>query len=184
MTQEFSNAPTFVSKLRCFADSRFNNLNSDGCASVLANYLYFDGAIKFHCEKIRLGFASVKVGSGNNNGLGEDGCGVLEDCGLPLNGVGSKSLKKVLILMSDTGGGHRASVEAIKAAFNEEFGDEYQVFVTDLWTNHTPWSFNQLPRSYNVLVKHGSLWKMTYYASTPCLVHQSNYAATSTFIAR
>ncbi|XP_059645121.1 monogalactosyldiacylglycerol synthase, chloroplastic [Cornus florida] len=219
VTQEFSNALTFVSKLRCFADSRFNNLNSDGCASVLANYLYFDGfggwagenkskfvgslslnsrsasrirkffidfnsAIKFHCEKIPLGFASVKVGSGNNNGLGEDGCGVLEDCGLPLNGVGSKSPKKVLILMSDTGGGHRASAEAIKAAFNEEFGDEYQVFVTDLWTDHTPWPFNQLPRSYNFLVKHGSLWKMTYYASAPRLVHQSNFAATSTFIAR
>lgn len=59
-----------------------------------------------------------------------------------------------------------------------------QVFVTDLWTDHTPWPFNQLPRSYNFLVKHGSLWKMTYYVSAPKVVHQSNFAATSTFIAR
>ncbi|CDP07905.1 unnamed protein product [Coffea canephora] len=86
--------------------------------------------------------------------------------------------------MSDTGGGHRASAEAIKAAFNEEFGDDYQVYITDLWTDHTPWPFNQLPRSYNFLVKHGPLWKMTYYASAPRVVHQSNFAATSTFIAR
>lgn len=42
-----------------------------------------------------------------------------------------RNQKKVLILMSDTGGGHRASAEAIKAAFNEEFGDEYQVSSTD-----------------------------------------------------
>lgn len=59
-----------------------------------------------------------------------------------------------------------------------------QVFVTDLWTDHTPWPFNQLPRSYNFLVKHGSLWKMTYYGTAPRVVHQSNFAATSTFIAR
>lgn len=59
-----------------------------------------------------------------------------------------------------------------------------QVFITDLWTDHTPWPFNQLPRSYNFLVKHGPLWKMTYYASAPRVIHQSNFAATSTFIAR
>jgi predicted Ser/Thr protein kinase len=35
--------------------------------------------------------------------------------------------KKVLILMSDTGGGHRASAEAIKSAFAQEYGDDYQV---------------------------------------------------------
>jgi 1,2-diacylglycerol 3-beta-galactosyltransferase len=59
-----------------------------------------------------------------------------------------------------------------------------QVFVTDLWSEHTPWPFNQLPKSYNFLVKHGALWKMTYYGSAPRVIHQSNFAATSTFIAR
>lgn len=59
-----------------------------------------------------------------------------------------------------------------------------QVFVTDLWTDHTPWPFNQLPRSYSFLVKHGALWKMTYYGTAPRLVHQPHFAATSTFIAR
>jgi 1,2-diacylglycerol 3-beta-galactosyltransferase len=34
--------------------------------------------------------------------------------------------------MSDTGGGHRASAEAIKAAFNEEFGDDYQVSFSNM----------------------------------------------------
>lgn len=158
----------------------------------------FNRAIRFHCERIPIGFASVQVGSGDNNGnnnissdngngingLRDDGCGVLVDDGVPLNGVEGVSPKRVLILMSDTGGGHRASAEAIKAAFNEEFGDDYQVFVTDLWSEHTPWPFNQLPKSYNFLVKHGALWKMTYYGSAPRVIHQSNFAATSTFIAR
>ncbi|KAF5936357.1 hypothetical protein HYC85_027486 [Camellia sinensis] len=160
------------------------SLSSRSASSIRKLINEFNRVVKFHCEKIPIGFASIRVGSGDANGLREDGCGVLEDEGIHLNGVESGSPKKVLILMSDTGGGHRASAEAIKAAFNEEYGDEYQVFVTDLWTDHTPWPFNQLPRSYNFLVKHGTLWKMTYYASAPRVVHQSNFAATSTFIAR
>ncbi|KAL9376127.1 hypothetical protein Peur_030247 [Populus x canadensis] len=158
----------------------------------------FNRTIRLHSERIPIGLASVQIGSGDNNGnnnigsndgnntngLRDDGCGALLDDGVRLNGVEGGSPKRVLILMSDTGGGHRASAEAIKAAFNEEFGDDYQVFITDLWSEHTPWPFNQLPRSYNFLVKHEALWKMTYYGTAPRVIHQSNFAATSTFIAR
>lgn len=35
--------------------------------------------------------------------------------------------KNVLIMMSNTGGGHKASAEALRQAFQEEFGDEYRV---------------------------------------------------------
>eukprot|EP00268_Persea_americana_P015808 TRINITY_DN1743_c1_g1_i2.p1 TRINITY_DN1743_c1_g1~~TRINITY_DN1743_c1_g1_i2.p1 ORF type:complete len:526 (+),score=89.82 TRINITY_DN1743_c1_g1_i2:414-1991(+) len=143
----------------------------------------FNRFVRMHCERIPFGFASVGVESGEN-GLREDWSVGLEDDGVQLNGTKAENSKKVLILMSDTGGGHRASAEAIKAAFNQEFGDDYQVFVTDLWTDHTPWPFNQLPRSYSFLVKHGSLWRMTYYATAPRVVHQPHFAATSTFIAR
>lgn len=38
--------------------------------------------------------------------------------------------KKVLILMSNTGGGHRASADAIKAAFDENFPDQYEVQIS------------------------------------------------------
>lgn len=173
------------------------SLSTRGSASSIRRLLSdFNKAVRFHCERIPIGFASVRVDSGNgngdssinngdnDNGLRDDACGVLVDDGVHVNGVEADTPKKVLILMSDTGGGHRASAEAIKAAFHEEFGDDYQVFVTDLWSDHTPWPFNQLPRSYNFLVKHGPLWKMTYYASAPRIIHQSNFAATSTFIAR
>ncbi|XP_014502519.1 probable monogalactosyldiacylglycerol synthase, chloroplastic isoform X2 [Vigna radiata var. radiata] len=156
----------------------------------------FNRAVRFHCEKIPIGFASLRVaegdggggggcdGDGDGSGVRVDECGGVENEGLRGNGVEGLRPKKVLILMSDTGGGHRASAEAIKAAFYEEFGDDYQVFVTDLWADHTPWPFNQLPRSYSFLVKHGPLWKMTYYGTAPRVVHQSNFAATGTFIAR
>lgn len=43
--------------------------------------------------------------------------------------IGTERPKNVLILMSDTGGGHRASAEAIRDAFHLEFGDDYRVRV-------------------------------------------------------
>ncbi|KAG1326478.1 Monogalactosyldiacylglycerol synthase 1, chloroplastic [Cocos nucifera] len=138
----------------------------------------FNRFVRIHCDRPPIGFASIGLGVLPNDTAeppsGEEGPIVLEDDAVPVNGVELEAPKKVLILMSDTGGGHRASAEAIKAAFNQEFGDDYQVFVTDLWTDHTPWPFNQLPRSYNFLVKHGTLWKMTYYGSAPrtgCLLY-------------
>ncbi|CAN1341799.1 hypothetical protein LINPERPRIM_LOCUS39289 [Linum perenne] len=147
----------------------------------------FNRFIRFHCARIPIGFSSLRVGpadsASNSNGL-NDGSDVLVDDGLPINAAETKTSKKVLILMSDTGGGHRASAEAIKAAFNDQFGDEYQVFIIDLWSEHTPWPFNQLPRSYNFLVKHKTLWKMTYYGTAPQIIHQSNFRASAVFIAR
>lgn len=87
----------------------------------------FNRVVKFHCEKIPIGFASVRVGSGEDNGLNGGGVVLEGESGVLSSVVESENQKKVLILMSDTGGGHRASAEAIKAAFHDKFGDEYQV---------------------------------------------------------
>ena len=72
-----------------------------------------------------------------------------------------RTQKRVMILMSDTGGGHRASAEALKAGFKARYGDEFAVDSVDIWTEHTPWPFNQLPKSYGFLVKHAMLWRVS-----------------------
>lgn len=158
VSQESAKPIGFVSQLGNFALDA-SRLNPDGHSTCLSNYLYFDerkkpkavaslalsskgaafsirramhhfnNAIRFHCEKLPLGFASVGgVDSEESNGCGDDSNGVLEESERDsASAVTSDAPKKVLILMSDTGGGHRASAEAIKAAFAEEFGDEYQV---------------------------------------------------------
>ena len=61
-------------------------------------------------------------------------------------------MKKVLILMSDTGGGHRASAEAIRDAFYERYSGRFQVDMVDLWIEHTPPPLNQVPKAYRFLV--------------------------------
>ncbi|KAG2249810.1 hypothetical protein Bca4012_086840 [Brassica carinata] len=180
----FNGSRTTRRTRKALASMSLNAKSSAG--SSLSRFINeFNSFIRFHCEKVVPdSFASIGVSSHESGVRGNDSGGVLGEEGLQLNGVEADRPKKVLILMSDTGGGHRASAEAIRAAFNQEYGDEYQVFITDLWTDHTPWPFNQLPRSYNFLVKHGALWKMTYYGTAPRVIHQSNFAATSTFIAR
>lgn len=72
-------------------------------------------------------------------------------------------MKKILILMSDTGGGHRASAEALQAAFQERYGNELRVDMVDLWLNHTPPPLNQVPKGYRFLVDDAPwLYKFFY----------------------
>ena len=71
--------------------------------------------------------------------------------------------KRILILMTDSGGGHRASAEALKMAFHERYGDQFQVDIVDLWMDHTPWPLNQVPKTYRFIVNDAPwLWKFFY----------------------
>ncbi|KAK9829489.1 hypothetical protein WJX72_006170 [[Myrmecia] bisecta] len=92
--------------------------------------------------------------------------------------------KRVMILMSDTGGGHRASAQALQAGFAELYGDEYQIDMVDLWTDHTMWPFNQMPRSYSFAVKNHLIWRCSYYSQQPRLVHRSTQRAVGCLVAR
>ncbi len=62
-------------------------------------------------------------------------------------------MNKILILMSETGGGgHRASAEAVRDAFHQRYGERFQVDMVDLWMKHTPPPLNQVPKAYRFLV--------------------------------
>lgn len=74
----------------------------------------------------------------------------------------NRSKKKILILMSDTGGGHRASAEAIQQAIHEQYPRKFEVDVMDIWTLHAKWPFNQMVPNYRFLAKHPCLWRAMY----------------------
>ena len=61
-------------------------------------------------------------------------------------------MKKILILMSDTGGGHRASAEALRDAFLERYGDRLQIDMVDLWLKHMPPPLRQVPQTYRFII--------------------------------
>ncbi|KAF8689935.1 hypothetical protein HU200_041570 [Digitaria exilis] len=98
--------------------------------------------------------------------------------------LGANRAKNVLILMSDTGGGHRASAEAIKDAFRIEYGDEYRVFVKDLCKDHAGWPLNNMESSYKFMVRHVQLWKVAFHTTSPKWVHSFYLAALASFYAK
>lgn len=57
-----------------------------------------------------------------------------------------------------------------------------QVDYVDVWSNWTPFPFNELPKTYSFLVKNPSIWRMGYYAQQPRLVHYPTSAFTSLFV--
>ncbi|KAL4180145.1 hypothetical protein AMTRI_Chr13g123760 [Amborella trichopoda] len=111
--------------------------------------------------------------------------GVLEEeRGTELTQLGAERTKTVLILMSDTGGGHRASAEAIRDAFYHEYGDDYRVLVKDVWKEHTGWPLNDMERSYKFMVKHVQLWKVAFHGTSPSWVHCVYLAALAAYYAK
>ncbi|XVE98419.1 hypothetical protein REPUB_Repub03eG0104900 [Reevesia pubescens] len=107
-----------------------------------------------------------------------------DDGTIQLMQMGAERTKNVLILMSDTGGGHRASAEAIRDAFRIEFGDEYRVFVKDVWKEYTGWPLNDMERSYKFMVKHVQLWKVAFHSTSPRWIHSCYLAAIAAYYAK
>ena len=77
------------------------------------------------------------------------------------------SLKKphILFLFSDTGGGHRAAVDAIIEGLQLEFGDAASTEMVDFLKDYAPTPYNQLPRFYPDMVRLPELWGVGYKIS-------------------
>lgn len=57
-------------------------------------------------------------------------------------------MKRILFLMSDTGGGHRAASRAIQAALDELRPGEFSYDMVDMWKDYTPYPLNTQPDVY------------------------------------
>lgn len=69
---------------------------------------------------------------------------------------------RILILISDTGGGHRASAEALSAAFHKLFPNQIETFITDFWTEIVGRPFAHFPQGYSFLAKNPPLWRAAW----------------------
>lgn len=74
--------------------------------------------------------------------------------------------KRILFLMSDTGGGHRAAAQAIAEAVHYLYPNSFETCIEDIWRGHTPWPINKIPNSYPWLTGPGTpLWKLMWSGS-------------------
>ena len=73
-------------------------------------------------------------------------------------------MKRIVFIMSDTGGGHRASAEAIREAISEKHEAHFEL--VDLFKNYSPYPLNQMPAWYPSMVAKGrTSYGMTYKLS-------------------
>jgi len=69
----------------------------------------------------------------------------------------------------DTGGGHRASAQALEAAVQTLRPDgDVDVKILDIWTEHGVWPYNKMAAGYPFLCKHPWTWRLAYYSSMFC----------------
>jgi 1,2-diacylglycerol 3-beta-galactosyltransferase len=71
----------------------------------------------------------------------------------------------VLLLFSDTGGGHRSAAEAIIEALELEFGDAVTTEMVDVFKQYSPMPINRLPQWYPYMVKAPNLWGFSFRVS-------------------
>src|SRR5512145_429967 len=71
--------------------------------------------------------------------------------------------KRVLLLFSDTGGGHRAAAEAIRDALAARYGDQVQAEMIDVFRAYTPFPFKYAPEMYPLIINYSKTsWGISY----------------------
>lgn len=59
-----------------------------------------------------------------------------------------------------------------------------QIDVVDLWSEHTPWPYRNMPKSYSFLVKYPILWRASFNVMAPKFVHVPTLTFASVVVAR
>ncbi len=69
----------------------------------------------------------------------------------------------VVLLFSDTGGGHRSAAEAIIEALQIEWGDAITTEMVDFFRYYAPPPFHRAPELYPLMVKIPQVWGASFY---------------------
>ncbi|KAK9916632.1 hypothetical protein WJX75_005143 [Coccomyxa subellipsoidea] len=63
-------------------------------------------------------------------------------------------------------------------------GDYWLVDYVDIWSNHTPYPFNQLPKTYSFMVRNSLMWRIGYYGQQPRFIHVPTQTVSSLFVSK
>jgi 1,2-diacylglycerol 3-beta-galactosyltransferase len=81
----------------------------------------------------------------------------------------AEDVATVQILMSDTGGGHRASANALRDAFDVLHPGKIHCDIVDIYTDYGPfWPYNEYVGLYQFMAQYPITWDIFYkFGSTP-----------------
>lgn len=75
----------------------------------------------------------------------------------------SDDVYTIQILMSDTGGGHRASANALRDAFDVLYPGKIQCDIVDIYTDYGPcWPYNDVVAGYKMMAAYPITWEIFY----------------------
>ena len=67
--------------------------------------------------------------------------------------------------MSDTGGGHRASANALRDALDVLYPGKFECDIVDIYTDYGPfWPFNGVVAGYKLMAKYSIFWDLFYHS--------------------
>ena len=77
--------------------------------------------------------------------------------------------RRILLMMADTGGGHRSSAEAVMEALQVHYGDQCAPKMVDVLSGYAPFPLNRLDRLYPYMTRFSSItWEPAYrFTNTP-----------------
>ncbi|MCP4537105.1 MAG: glycosyltransferase [Chloroflexi bacterium] len=76
------------------------------------------------------------------------------------------SIRRVLFLFSDTGGGHRSSASAVAEALNDLYDERVHTELVDVLTDYAPWPLYHMGTLYPYMVRmNGIFWAAGYRVS-------------------
>jgi 1,2-diacylglycerol 3-beta-galactosyltransferase len=74
--------------------------------------------------------------------------------------------RRILILMSDTGGGHRSAAQALADAFAREYSSQYEVILADVIARAALFPFNHMAEWYLPFTTYAEfVWGLAYHAT-------------------
>ena len=87
----------------------------------------------------------------------------------PTKVLDPEEVTTIQILMSDTGGGHRASANALRDAFDVLYPGRIKCDIVDIYTDYGPfWPYNDYVALYKFMAKYPITWEIFYnFGCTP-----------------
>lgn len=98
----------------------------------------------------------------------------------------SDDVATVQLLISDTGGGHRASANALRDAFDVLHPGKIKCDIVDIYTEYGPfWPYNQYPAVYKFMAKYPITWDLFYkFGCTPFGLWLNEFLLVRTYLCR
>jgi 1,2-diacylglycerol 3-beta-galactosyltransferase len=69
---------------------------------------------------------------------------------------------RILVLFSDTGGGHRSAAQAVIEVLEEKHPEEFALDMVDVFKAYAPYPLSRAPELYPTMVKAPNLWGLGY----------------------